>query len=61
MPRLKKNEVEFEDDAKDAFDIVAEGLHANCGITGCRPKFHYDDARVIIVKLRSAGLLKEGN
>lgn len=59
MPRVKKLEIEEEE--KDAFDIIAEGLHANCGITGCRPKFHYDDARVIVIKLRDAGLLKEGN
>lgn len=59
MPRVKKYDTEDESDSKDAYDIIAEGVQHFCEIPGCRPKFHLDEARYIVEKLRNAGLLIE--
>ena len=58
MPRLKRSEID-EPEQKDAFDIIAEGIQKGCDIPGCRPKFHMDEARYIVEKLREAKLLRE--
>jgi len=60
MPRLKREEIE-ETESKDAFDIIAEGIQRFCEIPGCRAKFHAEESRSIVEKLRNAGLLREGN
>ena len=59
MPRLKRNEYEQEDEKKDAYDIISEGIQKHCEIPGCRPKFHLDEARYIVDQLRSHNLLKD--
>jgi hypothetical protein len=57
MPRIKKD-VEIEDEKKDAYDIISEGIQRWCEIPGCRPKFHLEEARFIVDNLRNHGLLK---
>lgn len=59
MPRLKRNEYEQDEQKKDAYDIIAEGIQKWCEIPGCRPKFHLDEARHIVGELRAAGLLRD--
>lgn len=60
MPRLKRNEYEQDDEKKDAYDIISEAVHGTtCAIPGCRPKFHLDEAREIVAKLKQYDLLKD--
>lgn len=61
MPRVKRNDIEDDEDKKDVFDIISEGIQRFCSIPGCRPKFHLDEARSIVEELRRHDLLKEGN
>jgi hypothetical protein len=58
MPRLKQSENTEEKESQDAYDIISEGIQRFCEIPGCRPKFHLEEARLIVEKLRNAGLLK---
>ena len=59
MPRLKRSEYEQEDQKKDAYDIISEGIQKECSIPGCRAKFHLDEARAIVEELRKYSLLRE--
>lgn len=60
MPRVKKIDDEEVSEKQDVYDIIAEGIQKACEIPGCRSKFHMDEARYIVEKLRAARLLREG-
>lgn len=53
MPRQRR--IEIEEEEKDIYDDISEVLERNCGVPGCRPKFHIDDARDIIEALKARG------
>lgn len=59
MPRVKRNDYEQEEEKKDAYDIIADGIQKWCEVPGCRAKFHLDEARYIVDKLREQNLLKD--
>jgi hypothetical protein len=46
-------------DKTSLLDIIADAVQAGCGIPGCKGKFHYPEAQLIVNRLRNAGYLKE--
>lgn len=62
MGRPKKVIAEADPDLKglDAVQYsVAQILQERCGINGCSPKFHLDEAGIIVKKMKQFDLIKD--
>lgn len=62
MGRPRKVVVEADPALKGwekAEETISEILQERCGITGCRARYHVDEAKVILKVLLNEGLLKE--
>ncbi len=65
MPRGRPRKIVMAEDEElrglDALQMtVAEVIQETlCGIPGCMPKFHLEDARVVVRKMKDLDLIKE--